>query len=65
MVCAAEDDSGEGEDDEDGEDASADATAVRGLGGVGLDVLIVDPFEKEDDAGSDEQEGPEAAVPLP
>ena len=62
---AAEDDSGDAEENEQGEDTSADAPAVARLGGVGLGVLVVGPFEEHDDAGSDEEEGPEAAVPLP
>ena len=62
---AAEDDSGDGEEDEEGDDASADATAVRGVSGVGLGVLVVGPLQEQDDAGADEEEGPETGVPLP
>src|SRR5437660_864612 len=65
VVGAAEDNAGEGKEDEDGDDASAYAAAVAGLGGVRLDVLVIGPLEQHDDAGADEQEGPEACVPLP
>ena len=65
FAYAAEDDAGDAEEDEQGEDASANATAVVGLGGVGLDVLVVGPFEQHDDAGGDEEERPEATVPVP
>ena len=65
FAYAAEDDAGDAEEEEQGEDASANAAAIAGLGGVGLDVLVVGPFEQHDDAGADEEEGPEAAVPVP
>ena len=65
VADSAEDDAGDAEEDEEGEDASADAAAVAGLVGVGLRVLVVGPLEEQDDAGADEQDGPEAAVPVP
>ncbi len=62
---AAEDDAGDAEQNEQGEDTSAYAPAVARLRGVGLGVLVVGPFEEHDDAGSDQKQRPEAAVPLP
>jgi hypothetical protein len=61
----AEDDSGDGEEDEKSEDASAYTPAVSGLGGVRLRVLVICPLEEHDDSGTDEEEGPEATVPVP
>ncbi len=65
LADAAEDNAGEGEENKNGEDASADTTTVAGLGGVRLSVLIVGPLEEHDDARAYEQERPEAAVPFP
>ena len=65
LANAAKDDAGDYEEDEEGEDASADTAAVAGLGGVGLHVLVVGPLEEHDDAGADEEHGPEAGVPVP